>query len=154
MRMAMPVCGCSQIPGKCLATISFAPSSALSSFSVDSVDSAIGHLLICRSCFPSEVAESLSSSKGRHNAHSVPIREPYLKPAIAAQKPHIQRDKEGELDLPCLGIDEGLAEACAMSVDQPADACLAGLQGLADGTDFVQQFGHGLAGCGRCGNPL
>jgi hypothetical protein len=85
---------------------------------------------------------------------SVPIREPYLKPAIAAQKPQIQRDEEGGLDLPCLGIHEGHAEAYAMSVDQPTDACLAGLQGLADGTDFVQQFAHGLAGHGRCGNPL
>ncbi len=92
--------------------------------------------------------------RGRHSAYSVLIRERYLKSAIAAQEPHIQRDEEGVLDPPYLGIDEGLAEACAMSVDQPADACLAGLQGLADGTDFVQQFGHGLAGRGRCGNPL
>ena len=82
------------------------------------------------------------------------IRERYLKSAIAAQGPHIQRDEQGLLDPPYLGTDEGLAEACARSVDQPADACLAGLQGLADGTDFVQQFGHGLASRGRCWNPL
>jgi len=86
--------------------------------------------------------------------YTVLVRERYLKSAIAAQEPHIERDEAGVLDPPYLGMDEGLAEACAVSADQLADACLAGLQGLADGTDFVQQFGHGLAGRGRHGNPL